>query len=244
MTLAPDSGRPSHVLVFGPIEETSTEVAVANAALQPVLDRGTEASLYLDAEQFSAAYPERLEAFEECCDRDDEGPYRCSLDACVGPLMTLLSVETWHRFVAVESLRVDGPSWSLWYVPDHRTFELYGDGDVAAAVRTATEGQPVALLSAGERVSWTQGGRRYVLDPPSLCVENRCYTLSKLRGIDIDREAGTVDLSWGGSSGLLGRLVEHVMTSPPERLSIADPDDFERVADTLDRLRTAWGLSE
>ncbi|CCQ33384.1 hypothetical protein HTIA_1250 [Halorhabdus tiamatea SARL4B] len=226
--------------MFGPIEETSTEIAVANAALQPALDRGVEASVRLNGEQLSTAYPEHFGVFEGCCDRESEGLYHCSLDACSDPLAGLLSIETWHRFVAIESLRIDGPSWSLWYVPDHRTFELFGGEDIATAIRTAIEEQPAALLAASEHISWTQEGHRYALELPSLCVENRCYALSKLQKIDIDRETQSITLSWDDSNGLVGRVIGHLRTSPPKHLSIADTETFERVAGYFEQLRSAW----
>lgn len=58
--------------------------------------------------------------------------------------------------------------------------------------------------------------------------------------IDIDRESQSITLSWNDSNGLVARVLGHLRISPPEHLSIADTETFERVAGYFEQLRSAW----
>ncbi len=232
---------PTHALVLGDLEDsTRDELECVNAALRAALQHGTTVEIALDAEQFAEDYPARVADVDTEFERVDEGIYRGSLPQCTDALEGLLTVGTWHRFVALESVAVrrDGEVF-LWYVPDHRTFEL--DANLAAEalddVREVFEGRPAALVSTDAAAQWNDGDHYYSLEPPSLCVDDRCFGLSRLAGVDVDPQNRRLSLSWqSDSSGVVSRFVTRITPSPPTTLSIPDDETFERVAGTLEQL--------
>lgn len=150
-----------------------------------------------------------------------------------------------HRFVTLDRVDAfrDGRQ-ILRYVPDHRRFAVTvdHDGRLEAAIRAAIRDEPAALLPATTLAAWDDGGTRYALEPPSLCVDNACFSLASLDGIAFDEPAREIQLTWSTDEGITASLIGLFRTERPGRLRFDSSERYDAVADGFRDVAESLGI--
>lgn len=255
----------THELLFGELADDSDLERRATAdAILAALDAATAARIQLDRSLLAEEYPDLAASvgstFRETTRPDGSTWYVADpvTDEARRLLADLLSIDTWHRYVALETVQLvaEGEPF-LEYNGDHRYFRV--DGTVAegapAALATVFEGHDAGLLPAEPLAEWRVDDTTYRIDPPNLCVESagavststRCYDLSKLSGVSVDDEARRIHLRWdqdddGGVTGLVAGVVEAVGGKRPRTLTFPDETSFESAKEAIDRVSETLGL--
>jgi len=258
---------PTHVLLVAS-GDGSTDAAATAAAVDAVLDHADAVALHLDRAAVEAEHPEVAAAFADALDPvdGDDGRLRGPLDGPEGApaerdvagddfddvrdaLVSFLELTSFHRFVSLE--RVDAfreDRRLLNYVPDHGRFDLdvdaAADGNALVAdVGSAVADHPAGLLPGRTLAAWTEGGTRYELAPPSLCVDDRtCFGLERLDAVALDPAAREVHLSWAVGDGLLASALDALGASRPREFQFAAEDRYATVAAAFELVADGLGI--
>lgn len=236
MTIEPLSD-PTHVLVTSTADDAGVEADATTAAVTAVLDYADSVTLWVDTALLSDDHPALAQRLTEATTSTGE-QLRAPVEGVRGPLSDLLSLRDFHRSVSLERLDAvrDGQQL-LSYVPDHSQFRLDVEPapGLERAVETALDGEPAGLLPATVLADWDEDDTHYRLEPPSLCVDNACFSLSLLARCEFFEEAREIRLSWATGGGILASVVEYVGPRRPTRLAF---DSARRYDDAAEAFRT------
>ncbi|NEU59192.1 hypothetical protein [Halorussus sp. MSC15.2] len=123
----------------------------------------------------------------------------------------------------------------LRYVPDHEDFTMNGDssGDIIDAVQNAIDVEPAVVLPNHLLVEWEVTGTECSISPPSLCIGNVCYGLSRLASVEPRPEQLEIELRWyEPEQGQLGQAISWAAS----KIGLSRPDTlrFESTAELSD----------
>lgn len=248
--------RPTHTVVFGPIE-AATERRVTADALRAAAGRADRICLRIDREGLADGYPTLANRLRTEYDRtaslggDEE---YCTEAAANDPVLRdLLAIETWHLPVHVGHVRLerDGTTVVL-YDADHRQFDVDADAapEALAAIEAAFEGVAAGVLPRRTLCEWERNGTTYALSPPSFCVGSTCFGLGKLETVEIDATASTIRLRWDDSRpanralALAVEVLERVGPTRPTTLRFDSRETFEAASAGFETVRDALADGE
>lgn len=245
---------PTHTLVVGdPVTGTDRHdellVDIFEAAA-PLADRLVAV---VEAERLGAEYPSVADALDEAftATPTDEGvsyaaaPSPTSLSA----IESLLGTSGGPRVFGIRRIELtDGDAVRVKYVPEHGDFGVDAEPSdgLLVAVREAVADRPAAVLPREPIAEWEHLGTEYGVAPPSLCVGDVCHDLARLRSIDPDPEALTIELGWherdrGPVGRALGRVSALVGLDRPTTLRFESTEAFETARAALSRVVEATG---
>jgi hypothetical protein len=228
---------PTHVLVSSTTDDAGVEADATTAAVAAVLDHADSVTLWVDTTLLSDDHPALARRLREATTSTGE-KLRAPVEDVREPLSDLLSLRDFHRSVSLERLDAvrDGEQL-LSYVPDHSQFRLDVEPvpELERAVGTALDGKPAGLLPATVLAAWDEDGTHYRLEPPSLCVDNACFSLSLLARCEFDEQRREIRLSWATGDGILASVIERIGPSRPTRLAF---DSAGRYEDATEAFRT------
>lgn len=242
----------THALAFGELSEDSTEERKATrAAILAALPGASAVELQLDHSLLADEYPGLASSISEVFDRRSHTGgsewYTAQpiTDAVGETIDELLAISTYHRYVALGSVRLlrDGTPY-LEYNGDHGFLRVDAtvETGIADVLEDVFEGYDAGLLPAETLAEWTTNGTTYRIAPPSLCVEStgtlatteRCFDLSRLDGVAADESALRIELKWkraGTDGGRVGDLVAGVLGAiggeRPRAFEFDDQEAFE-----------------
>ncbi len=234
---------PTHVLVLTTSDDSSTEASEtktaieANAtktAVEAILDYADSLVLSIDVEALAGDHPEIAHQLKQKSNSIEEDILRASPEKIHSPLSDLLSLTSFHRFVTLE--RIDAfrnDKQILHYVPDHRRFEINAgvDDQLETAIKTAIENEPAGLLPATVLADWYENDTHYKLEPPSLCANNACFSLSQIDNIEFNKNAREIQISW--STGVMDSIIDLIRTSRPTHFQFNSSNRYDTIADAL-----------
>lgn len=237
-----DEFTPTHTLLIQQDEDGSNgKIPVINKIVQLYSNQGYSVHICLLEDQIKSDYPDILgEIQRKFSQSESSGCYIGTFPNCEDALMSLLSIQTWHRRVSLVSLtilRKEEPV--LHYVPDHNVFEVDVNlaTDSEEKIRSVTENRSACLLPKATLAEWEFEGISYEITPPSLCVDNTCFRLSKLQDVIIDKDELSISLSWSTTDQRGAKLISHVFgflgSSRPTVLEFCDQETFESVSEVF-----------
>ena len=241
---------PTLALVVATDADATVEARATADAVDAVLDHVDSVAVTVHLPMLAGEHPvvadDLRTAFASAeAASDDAGGGARTLRAPVhevrDALASLLALTCVHRFVAVERLDAFRDDRRvLAYVPDHGQFcvdaRAITDPDaLRAGVEGALDAAPAGLLPARSLADWTDGGTRYVLEPPSLCVDDACFDLGALERVRLDADDRVVELAWRVDDGVVARALDALGPSRPHRFRF---DSANRYADVAAAFRT------
>lgn len=238
-----DEFNPTHTLLIRRVDdESGDEISTTNNIIQSFSKPDYSVHIYLSEEQIRSDYPEIIGEIRQKFDYSETSEcYIGTFPDCESALLSLLSIQTWHRFVSLVSLTIivdDTPI--LHYVPDHNVFEV----DVTAIpgsedeIERMTEGTCACFLPKTTLAEWKSGGTTHEITPPSLCINQQsCFRLSALQEVALNKRNQTLSLTWSTSNRYRTKLIDRVFglfgPSRPTKLQFEDEQTFNSVTATF-----------
>ena len=241
---------PTHTLLIQQSSDDSNgEIPITNEIIRLYSDHDYSVHLCLLDDQIESDYPEILKEIRHEFDQsEDSGCYTETFPNCENALMSLLSIRTWHRFVSIASLTISGDEGPvLHYVPDHNVFEVdvTASSDIEERIESVTEKKSACLLPKTALAEWKSGGTTYAIAPPSLCIDNSCFQLSKLQDTSINEDDLSVSLSWSATNqrgaGLIEQMFGFLGSNRPSVIEFQDRETFESVVEAFSMIENKCG---
>lgn len=233
---------PTHTLVIRrDSSDLNSEIFITNEIIRLYSDRDHSVHICLLEDQLESDYPDILREIQQDFDQsEDSGCYVGTFSNCENSLMRLLAIQTWHRSISLASLTIlEGEEPVLHYVPDHNVFEvdLASTPEIEEQVDSITKGKSACLLPKTTLAEWESGGTIYAITPPSLCINNTCFQLSKLQHISTNEDDLSISLSWSTTdqrgAELIGRVFDLLGSSRPSVLEFHDWETFKSASREL-----------